>query len=108
LPVPGGLSFGRRFEREQCLTPESVEPRAQRFESASVDRVQAAGSFGTCHDQTGVLQDPEVLGYGWPADVHAIGKFSDGTRALSQSFENEATRGIAERIEDALGMCGLH
>jgi hypothetical protein len=41
-----------------------------------------------------------VLGYGWPANVHTVGEFSDGTRPLSQSFENEPARGIAERIED--------
>ena len=44
----------------------------------------------------------------WAADVHSVGEFPHGPRPLSQPLKDEPAGGIAERIEDALGLCGFH
>jgi len=62
--------------------PESVEPLAQSFESAGVDRVQATRSLSTSDDQARRLQHLEMLRYRWAADVHPVSKLTDGTRTV--------------------------
>ena len=59
--LPAVVGFGRRLESRQSLAPELVEELAQLGETFGADAVQAPGAVAALIEQSGVLEDAEVL-----------------------------------------------
>jgi hypothetical protein len=79
--------------------PELVEVGANGFESSGVELVHSASAFGPVDHEPSVLENPEVLGDGWPADRKRLGERTDGQWALPQLTEDGSSSGVAEGVE---------
>ena len=65
----------------------------------SVDLVQMSRPVATVGDKTRQLEDPQVLGHGWPAHGELRGELPDRSGSALQQLEDMPARGIAERVQ---------
>ena len=97
----------------QCAAPGSDGPNAanERAQNASrwarssasplgIDLVQRCGvPYLPVEDQPDVLEHPQVLGHGGPADRKHPGELADGQGAVRQPLEDRLTGGVPQSGE---------
>src|SRR5512138_2025099 len=79
--------------------PELVEVSANGIESSGVELIHSAGAFRAIDHEPSVLEDPEVLRYGWSADRKNLGQRPNGERPFPKVPEDGPAGRIPEGIE---------
>lgn len=90
------------LEGIEALLPESaveLEPLRGVAQGPGIETDSMNASFHASRDQTGVLEDDEVLGDGVERDLVWLGDLRDGGVAEGQAREDVAARGVGESGE---------
>ena len=94
----GRLLHGLR-ERGQGVIPELVEVAAYDGQTLRVERVDAAGAHSGGRDESGFLEDLEVLRDRGTADRHLGRDLGDGTGAGGEQFEDGPPGRVAQGVQ---------
>jgi hypothetical protein len=92
------LLSDRGLERREGGLPEPVEVRAELAQPVGVEPVDAARADLPLGHEPGLLQYPQVLRDGRPADGELTCELADGAGARLQELEDPPASRIAERI----------
>lgn len=87
--------------------PELVEVGAQGADPIRIDLIDPTGTGPVVDHQPGVLQRPEVLGDGRPADGKLSGQLADRSGADGEGLEDRSSRRVTERGE-SIGLVSRH
>ena len=79
--------------------PEAVQIGAHDIETGPVNPVDTPGAIRMVRDQTGGLQNLEMLGYRGTADRQAARQAGHIGRAIPEPFKYQVTGGIAQSSE---------
>src|SRR5882724_6513700 len=94
------LFFDRGFlERCEGAVPEFFEVRAHGHDAPCVDAVDAPRSLLPIDDETGFLQDAQMLRDRGTRHRHAQSELADGLRPRRDPLEDRPAGGVAERPE---------
>ena len=103
-----GFGFNEGFEAVERVVPlggDAVEVVAELVDGLGVELKEGMASGADAADNSGALEDAQVLGDGLAGEVGAVGELGDGASVAAAEFGEEGkTSGIAERGE---GRCGL-
>jgi len=64
--------------------------------------VKTTGSSFCIADQPGILEYPQVLGDGWPADGKGVGQFLDGEGPGGQAPKDGQPGGVSQGFQSGL------
>src|ERR1700676_332773 len=98
----GCLSFGRLFESQESLVPESVEPIPQCLDSAGVDRVDPSRAHRMNSHQSCCHEDFQVLRDCGATHVHPVGDLAYGSSAAAQALQHRPPCRISQGVEGSL------
>jgi len=96
VPLFVTLRFDFGLERRQRFVPKLIQIGAESREAPRVNVVDAAGPFGAIGHETCLLQNLQMLRYGWAADGQSPGNAADGQRARLESLQHASAGGIGQ------------
>lgn len=68
-PPPRLLQFGLDLQAIKCVVPGRFKPESKRAQGIGLGPVETSAAIPPYHDQSGLLQDAEVLGNGPEGDI---------------------------------------
>ena len=84
------------------------DPVAHRTEPGGDEAIAPLSAVPLLRHETGIKQDAEVLGDGWPAHLEMSRDRVDGAIGHDEEIEHPATRGMADSPKDILLAIGSH
>ena len=80
--------FGDGLEVTEGVFPDLFKVGAEQSDAFGVELIEAASALLSVVDESGFLEDFEVLRDGGAADGHGGGEFVDGERSGGEFLEN--------------------
>lgn len=111
MPAPASGEFGFQgveLLSERCALNPGCQPGSGVLNARGGDRVDAEGAVGSHRHQSGLPQDPKVLGDGrlrdGPVDPDRGEERPGALLTVGQQFQDAASRRIAQRLEHSFGV----
>jgi hypothetical protein len=102
MSFSSGNIFYRSLKCAEGRIPEAIEMSAETGNAPWIETVKTASPGLAVENETGLLEDAQVLGYGGTADGQAAGQFADGQRAGRELLEDGHACRIGDGIEAGL------
>ena len=95
-------ALGRGLEAGELSVPERGEVRAELLERATARAIDAATTIPAERDETGVLEDPQVLRDRGPRDVEVRGDLADGPLLVPDETEDLPSSRLGDRAKGVI------
>jgi hypothetical protein len=92
------VSFDHVSETVEVLTPKVFEQSLERPQPVAVGAIEPPGPFSSLGNETGLPEDPEIVGDGLPGDVEIGSDFSGSPLRIPDQPKDRPALGMGHRL----------